>query len=231
MSTTETLMTQPSEQANSQGGAAASTGATDTKAADTSTSDAGAAGAQGQQAAAGGDQGKGDEPGAGKTEGDAGKKDGDKPAGAPEKYEFKAPEGATLDDTVSAAFSEVAKELNLPQDAAQKVIDKVAPVMAQRQAEAIAAARQEWATASTSDKEFGGEKLQENLGVAKKAMDTFGTPELRALLNGTGLGNHPEVIRFMYRAGKAIGEDGIVNGGRNGGTETDPAKRMFPSMN
>jgi hypothetical protein len=48
--------------------------------------------------------------------------------------------------------------------------------------------------------------------VAKKALDAFGTTELRSLLNESGLGNHPEVIRFMFRAGKAISEDSMVTG-------------------
>jgi hypothetical protein len=67
-------------------------------------------------------------------------------------------------------------------------------------------------TNSKGDKEFGGDKLSENLGVAKKALDAFGTAELRSLLNQSGLGDHPEVIRFMYRAGKAISEDRFVGG-------------------
>jgi hypothetical protein len=156
------------------------------------------------------------------------KADEGKPQGAPETYEFKAPEGATLDDAVVSQFSEVAKELNLPQDAAQKILDKMAPAMAARQAEQIEAIRTDWANTARADKEFGGEKLTENLGVAKKALDQFGTPELRALLNDTGMGNHPEVIRFMYRAGKAISEDGFVQGGRKS-APTDPAKRLFPN--
>lgn len=164
-----------------------------------------------------------------KPEGEGTKADGDKPQGAPESYEFKAPEGSTLDDAVIGQFSEVAKELNLTQDAAQKILDKMAPAMAARQAEQVEAVRAGWADEARVDKEFGGDKLNENLGTAKRALDQFGTPELRTLLKETGMGNHPEVIRFMYRAGKAISEDGFVPGGRQG-APTDPAKRMFPNM-
>lgn len=162
-----------------------------------------------------------------KTEGDQAKAD-EKPA-VPEKYEFKAPEGKDFDPAVIGQFSEVAKELGLSQDAAQKILDKMGPTIASRQAEAIEAARTEWANASTNDKEFGGDKLTENLAVAKKALDSFGSPELRTLLNESGLGNHPEVIRFMVRAGKAISEDGFVPGSRQTG-ESDPAKRLFPNQ-
>jgi hypothetical protein len=153
------------------------------------------------------------------------------PEGAPEKYEFSIPEGSTLDAEGLEAFSEIAKDLNLSQDAAQKMIDKMAPEMAARQAEAIKAVQAEWLEGSKVDKEFGGEKLNENLSVAKKALDTFGTPELRTLLNETGLGNHPEIIRMMYRAGKAISEDKFVpaTGGSPAGSK-DFAKSLYPNQ-
>jgi hypothetical protein len=66
--------------------------------------------------------------------------------------------------------------------------------------------------ASKQDKEFGGPALAENLSVAKKALDAFGTAELRTLLNESGLGNHPEIVRLFFRAGKAISEDRVVTG-------------------
>lgn len=153
-----------------------------------------------------------------------------KPEGAPESYEFKAPEGVQFDDTVIGAFSEVAKELNLPQDQAQKVLDKMAPVIAARQAEQFQAARTEWAEAAKTDKEFGGEKLAENLGTAKKALDALATPELRTLLEESGLGNHPEVIRVFYRAGKAISEDRFVSG-QAGKTNQGDARRLYAASN
>lgn len=141
--------------------------------------------------------------------------------GAPETYEFKTPEGLKLDETVVAEFSTVAKELGLPQDAAQKIIDKLAPKIAERSAtaqkDAIAALQTEWTNSTKADKEFGGDKLDANLSVAKKALDAFGTPELRTLLNETGLGNHPEIIRAFYRAGKTISEDSFVPGGKQPG--------------
>ena len=64
----------------------------------------------------------------------------------------------------------------------------------------------------------------------RKALDAFGTPELKDVLNATGFGNHPEVIKAFYKAGKAISADGFVPGTPKG-AETDIAKRMFPSMN
>lgn len=151
----------------------------------------------------------------------------DKNVGAPEQYEFKAEDGKSFDEAVLGAYSEVAKELNLSQDAAQKLLDKVAPVIQARQQEQIEAVRTQWEAASKSDKEFGGDKLPENLGVAKKALDAFGSPELKALLMESGLGNNPEVIRFMFRAGKAISEDKFVGGKAPTGDLKSHADRLY----
>jgi hypothetical protein len=152
-----------------------------------------------------------------------------KPAteGAPEKYEFKAPEGTEYDSEILDAFTGAAKEANLSQDAAQKLIGKMAPALAARQADQIKVIQDEWRTASAADAEFGGEKLKENLAIAKKALDTFGTPELSRLLDESGLGNNPEVIRYFYRAGKAISEDKFVGGtGRSTGP-ANPASVLY----
>ena len=136
---------------------------------------------------------------------------------APETYEFTPAEGYEFDPRTLAAFSEVAKELGMPQDSAQKILDKMAPAMAEKQQAQMEEVRNGWAESSKADAEFGGDKLTESLASAKKALDAFGSPELKTLLNETGIGNHPDVIRFMVRAGKAISEDGFVSGARSAG--------------
>lgn len=141
------------------------------------------------------------------------------------------PEGIELDKAAATEFSAIAKELKLDQPTAQKVAD-VAAKMIQRQAEVYAEQVAGWGESVRTDKEFGGDKLDENLGLAKKAVEKFGSPELQKLLDspdkgGFGLGNHPEVVRLFYRIGKAISEDGFVRGGA---TVTDAAAAMYPSM-
>lgn len=170
------------------------------------TADGGAQAASQQQASEG-ETASNKPAGSGETEGEQ-----PKPQGAPEKYEFKAVDGVTFDDAVIGAFSEVARDLNLTQEAAQKVLDRMGPVIASRQAERIAAVRTAWVESAKADKEFGGDKFPENIGIAKKALEAFGSPKLRELLDDSGMGDHPEVIRAFYRVGKAMSEDGIVTG-------------------
>lgn len=197
------------------------------------TTSAPATGAEGngqqQQQATPGQNTDGQQPAGDIPEGDQ-----TKPQGAPDKYEFAAPEGQEFDTQVIESFSEVSKELNLPQDAAQKILDKMGPVMQARQVAIIEKARVDWAESAQVDKEFGGDKLNENLATAKRALDTFGSDELRTLLKESGLGNHPEVIRFMYRAGQAISEDSMVTRGHGGKVQAksnaDYATALYPSQ-
>ncbi len=137
----------------------------------------------------------------------------------PAEYaDFTAPEGVTLDGEVSGDLKSLAKELKLSQEQAQKIADlgvKLQQRSAQAQTEAVAQARSKWAADAKVDKEIGGDKLPETLSIARKALDAFGSPELRTLLTASGLGSHPEVIRLLARAGKAISEDTVVSGQRN----------------
>jgi len=135
-----------------------------------------------------------------------------KSAGAPDKYDFKDPQGREYDNEILAKFSDAAKNLNLTNEQAQGFLNEMGAVLETKMAAQLKSVRQAWAESSTTDKEFGGDKLSENMSVAKKALDAFGTDSLRSLLNESGLGNHPEIIRFMYRAGRAISQDTMVNG-------------------
>ena len=147
----------------------------------------------------------------------------------PEAYEFKMPEGVELDKAAADEFSAIAKEHKLTQEQAQKFAD-IGAKMAQRQQEAHTKLVESWVEQVKTDKDIGGDKLDENLAVARKALETFGTPELRDVLNSTGLGNHPAVIKAFYKAGKAISEDRVVSGQPAGG-QRDAAKTLFPNMN
>ena len=147
---------------------------------------------------------------------------------APESYEFQMPDGVELDTAAADEFKGIAKEYGLTQEQAQKVAD-IGAKMVQRQAEAHMSQVQAWVDAVKTDKEIGGEKLNENLAVARKTIDTFGSPELKEVLNVTGLGNHPEIVKLAYKIGKAISDDGFVRGG-NTSSPKSAAEIMYPSM-
>jgi len=148
----------------------------------------------------------------------------------PQEIEITVPEGVAADTEVLNEFKTLAKELNLSQADAQRLAD-LQIKMTLRQGEEMRAQHVAWADAAKTDKEFGGDAFAANLSVAKAALDQFATPELRSLLNVTGLGNHPEVIRAFVRIGKQISEDGSIVRGAKADSPSDPAKRLFPNQN
>lgn len=167
------------------------------------------------------DGGDPDAASAGDADGDpAGSEDKEEEAadGPPEEYaDFAAPEGITLDPEALETFKPIAKELGLTQEQAQKLVDVQAQT-AKRWQEAVQQhvvdTRLAWREAAQADKEIGGEKFVENLGVAKQGRDAFGDDELKSLLDETGIGDHPAVIRFFYKVGKANSEHDFVNSGK-----------------
>lgn len=148
---------------------------------------------------------------------------------APDKYDFKAEKGLEFDAPVLQAYSDVARELDLSQEAAQKVLDKVAPVLHQRQVERVQEIRAEWTKASESDAEFGGDRFPMTQKVVDQAVAQFGDPELVQLLAETGLRTHPAVVRMFRKVGLSVGEDAIATGGPPVG-ELGLAQRLNPSM-
>lgn len=157
--------------------------------------------------------------------------DAKKLEGAPEKYEFKLPEGQALNADVQAQFEATARELNMPQAAAQKLVEVMAPKIAAAQAAAFEKVQTEWVAKAKADPEIGGDKFDANLAVAMKAMDRFGSPALKTYLNESGLGNNPELLRMMFKAGQAISEDKHVQGNQGNAPARDRAKSLYPTSN
>lgn len=168
-----------------------------------------------------------------------------KPTTAPEKYEFKAPDGITFDDKVIAEASTLFKELGLTNDQAQKLVDfQVA--QAKTQAEAPYTAydkmREGWQNEVKADKEIGGilPKVKETIG---RALDTIGSPELvaefKSAMNLTGAGDHPAFVKAFYKLASSVVEGKHVSGTNpsphgqsNTGTSERPsaAQAMYPNL-
>lgn len=161
-------------------------------------------------------------------------------AKVPEKYEFNLGEGVKFDDKFMEDVSATLKSAGLSQENAQKVAElgpKLTGLILEKQVAAMKQLEVDWDNATRNDKELGGEKLDENLAVAARVFKVVETPILKALLGkfdavknptGTGLGNHPEIIRAFHKLGKFVSEDNHVgNSGGNGGSEPVEAKTLL----
>ena len=162
------------------------------------------------------------------------KTDKDKVDGAPENYaDFSMPDGIELDGDLMDKFRDISKSLNLTQDQAQGLIDlQTKPLADKEKADATewTDLQAEWVKTAKADKEFGGANFDANIGTARKAVEQFGTPELSEMFDTTGTGNHPEILRFLWKVGKAISEDSI-RVGQAQNSKVDPASLIYTSHN
>lgn len=186
----------------------------------------GAAGSEDQGAPAADDQGAagnedpnldpdGDKPkGEGDDSGEGDPANGDAGEGNPTDpntyADLKIPEGMDFDQNALTEAVPIFQKHNISKEAAQDLVDlKVQWDQAslQRQVDTFNQVKEEWVTKSKSDNEFGGDKFDESVAVAQAAVNKFGTPEFKELLETTGVGSHPEVIRFMVNVGRLTAED------------------------
>jgi gas vesicle protein len=163
--------------------------------------------------------------------------------GVPDAYTFEPPEGVELNDELKAgaeAFASTAKEMGLTQAQYQKLIE----YDIQRTTQAVGQATEQWTETVSGwresvkvDKELGGRNLTQTLQTVESAVQQFGDADLRALLrspspenpNGMSIGNHPAVVRFLNRVGRAIADPSLITGEAQA-PMTPPEQRMYPSM-
>lgn len=158
------------------------------------------------------------------------KKEEAKQQGAPEQYaDFKVPEGVEFDDQVIGSFKDVAKELNLSQEQAQHLLDKCAPVIAQRQIEQIKAVSDQWVERTKADKEIGGTNWTRAASDIARVRDRFGVnadgkmdPDIAEFMS-TPIGNHPGLLKLLARVGRAVGEADFPKGDADRDGKITPA--------
>lgn len=153
----------------------------------------------------------------------------------PEDYKFELPENIAAEDPALKAFTEGAAELGISQEAAQALINKVAPQMQEAALEPYrqwAQLQEKWLGEVKADPEIGGSKLEGALATIASAFNTLGDnggKDVRAALDMTGAGNHPAVIKFMHKVAVALTEAGAVTGSPPNGAKS-AAERMYPNM-
>ena len=144
------------------------------------------------------------------------------PVGAPEKYaDWKLPEGYTLDAGVGEAGSKLFKELNLPQDQAQKLVDFFSEhsLKASKENDAFwETTRKDWREGLKNDPSIG--KLvgtDGNFGpdsplvrTVNQALDGLQNPKLvsdfKEAMELTGAGDNPAFVRVLHALASKVTE-------------------------
>lgn len=136
----------------------------------------------------------------------------------------------------------VFKELNLPQEGAQRLVD----LYTKQIQEAVEApfklwqqTQEKWISEIKTDPEIGG-KLDQVKTTVARAIDGLGDPKLaadfRQAMDYTGAGNNPAFIRAFYKLASKLTEGGFVSGRgpapqgqrANGASRPSAAQAMYP---
>ena len=139
--------------------------------------------------------------------------------GRPEKandYEF-GDENGELD-----GFREFAHDTGLTQDQANNILKLYGDIQ-EEQEESQQNSLEELRTNTTMElqKEWG-KNFDGKMDYAKRAFAQFASPELSQLMDESGMGNHPEMLRVFAKVGELMGEDSLVVGTGLGSSQLSP---------
>lgn len=138
--------------------------------------------------------------------------------GAPVQ-DLSFPQDVEIDMEAVEKFKPLMAQIGISGENAQKIVDLAVEMhqrakngSRQKDEDSMAA----WSEAARTDTEFGGAAFARSVAEAQKAMRHFASPAFVEMLDSTGLGNHPEMIRLFCKIAKGISEDRFV-GSRGGG--------------
>ena len=171
------------------------------------------------------------------------------PGKVPEKYEFKAPEGGTLDEKAIAEVTPIFKELGLTQEQATKLFDIAAKrdlAAAEAGRKAFDEMRAGWRGDIVKDPALGDGKdglrpeVRANIDKAVQAIgDAKQVSAFKAAMDQTGVGDHPAFVAAFNTLGKLLSEGTLVKGGNPATTgqtapgaavRPSPAQAMYPKL-
>jgi hypothetical protein len=155
-----------------------------------------------------------------------------------DSYKIEFPENIKVSDELLGSFKDLALEAKLPPADAQKFASlytkglegQMATLQAQH-----AENQRLWLSEINAAPEFQGERRTQSLAMLGRAMEEFGSPEAAKILNESGLGNHPAIVKFIYRLaeGHMEGTPVLTGGpplnGKGGGAKT-AGQLFYPSM-
>ena len=78
-----------------------------------------------------------------------------------------------------------------------------------------------------------GDQFNHNLEMARRAFMNFATPEAVQIVEETGMGNHPELLKVFARIGEVLAEDSVLPGTNNsvlGGMNAASAQEQINSL-
>ena len=139
--------------------------------------------------------------------------------GRPEKpdgYDFGDDDGV-LDD-----YREFAHQTGLTQDQAENILNLYGDIQEEEQNQRVKEIEDLKLDTEINLQREWGRNYEGKIDMATRAFAQFSSPELRSVINESGLGNHPEMIRAFSKIGELLGEDSLVVGTGLGSSQYSP---------
>ena len=146
-----------------------------------------------------------------------------------EPYTLTAPEGYPISAQELESFTKHCNELGITKEQAEKTLTMFHRRFQDAQDQFISQ-RKAWISEIQADKDFGGDNFKSTVADAKRALSKYdedGT--IRKMLDETGYGDNPAVIKIFAKVGRELGEDKIIGKGGAGGKKP-LAERLYPDM-
>lgn len=148
--------------------------------------------------------------------------------------DLKVPDGMELDTNFLSKVEPIFKKHNISKDVVQEIVDVYAPYIKEQAEQQTNRLNKGF---KDIVKEWGeelkvnyGSDFEKNLSVASKAIDKFGTPELREFFKHTGVGNNINLVNFLVNVGKMISTDSFVEPKKETKIDTKDFSLLYPSM-
>lgn len=140
--------------------------------------------------------------------------------GKPEEYGLKLPEGLKEEQLDKAKVDVWRKEMHeagIPKAAAERLLSKYLSEEFGATQAAITARTKQAEADEMAVKEAFGVKYDEKVNFARFALREFGDDNLVNLLENTGMGSNPAVVKFFSAIGEKLSDD-KARGGNSGGS-------------
>ena len=181
------------------------------------------------------DAGGGDadpKPGGEPDKGEAkGKESEPKPAEAPKEFDPTAltvPDGLVPDQELLQQFGDLAKDMNISQEQAQELVDlQVKAIKAQE--DQFVEMRRQWVDELKKDQEYGGTRFDATVSDAQAVMRRFDPDgEVLQVLQTTGFGDNPAVIKMLAKIKRSISDDEFVTTSEKATDKKSLNERLWP---
>lgn len=162
------------------------------------------------------------------------KPDGEKEGKKSEEivYDLSLPEGSLLTQADVDSLKEYAKSKGLSAELAREILQRQSDSVKsfyESQVAKMEELRKIWYDETMKDDEIGGKNSKVSIETAKRTFDKYATPAIKKMLDESGFGNHPEVIRIFKRIGDdlKIMNDTVVLGDNSRTKRTKTNAEVF----